>query len=103
MTNSRLTDPEVLEWRYPVLLESFEIRRGLEVLGRIMAQWGATALTFPRRYGGRYPSQSSDNPLMVWMAVALGQLAAIGSSEQTVRLTNLAPTDCAKWRQVMCL
>ncbi|MGC6452680.1 MAG: hydantoinase B/oxoprolinase family protein [Candidatus Puniceispirillaceae bacterium] len=26
MTNSRLTDPEVLEWRYPVLLESFEIR-----------------------------------------------------------------------------
>src|SRR5688500_9172665 len=28
MTNSRLTDPEVLEWRFPVLLESFEIRRG---------------------------------------------------------------------------
>eukprot|EP00003_Mantamonas_plastica_P006699 TRINITY_DN15516_c0_g1_i1.p1 TRINITY_DN15516_c0_g1~~TRINITY_DN15516_c0_g1_i1.p1 ORF type:complete len:1215 (-),score=275.93 TRINITY_DN15516_c0_g1_i1:34-3678(-) len=28
MTNSRLTDPEVLEWRFPVLLESFEIRKG---------------------------------------------------------------------------
>jgi 5-oxoprolinase (ATP-hydrolysing) len=28
MTNSRLTDPEVLEWRFPVLLESFSIRRG---------------------------------------------------------------------------
>ncbi|MBI4189173.1 MAG: hydantoinase B/oxoprolinase family protein [Betaproteobacteria bacterium] len=27
MTNSRLTDPEVLEWRYPVLLEDFSIRR----------------------------------------------------------------------------
>ncbi len=27
MTNSRLTDPEVLEWRYPVLLDRFEIRR----------------------------------------------------------------------------
>jgi 5-oxoprolinase (ATP-hydrolysing) len=26
MTNSRLTDPEVLEWRFPVLLENFEIR-----------------------------------------------------------------------------
>ena len=26
MTNSRLTDPEVLEWRFPVRLESFEIR-----------------------------------------------------------------------------
>ncbi|MGH7003101.1 MAG: hydantoinase B/oxoprolinase family protein, partial [Alphaproteobacteria bacterium] len=28
MTNSRLTDPEVLEWRFPVLLEDFRIRRG---------------------------------------------------------------------------
>lgn len=26
MTNSRLTDPEVLEWRFPVLLEEFSIR-----------------------------------------------------------------------------
>ncbi len=26
MTNSRMTDPEVLEWRYPVRLESYEIR-----------------------------------------------------------------------------
>ncbi len=26
MTNSRLTDPEVLEWRFPVILESFAIR-----------------------------------------------------------------------------
>ena len=28
MTNSRMTDPEVLENRYPVLVESFTIRRG---------------------------------------------------------------------------
>ncbi len=28
MTNSRLTDPEVLEFRFPVRLESYEIRRG---------------------------------------------------------------------------
>ncbi|MEC7304747.1 MAG: hydantoinase B/oxoprolinase family protein [Pseudomonadota bacterium] len=34
MTNSRLTDPEVLEWRYPVLLESFEIRDGSGGAGR---------------------------------------------------------------------
>jgi 5-oxoprolinase (ATP-hydrolysing) len=26
MTNSRLTDPEILEWRFPVLLEQFSIR-----------------------------------------------------------------------------
>ena len=29
MTNSRLTDPEVLEWRFPVRLESFAIRARL--------------------------------------------------------------------------
>jgi 5-oxoprolinase (ATP-hydrolysing) len=28
MTNTRMTDPEVLELRYPVLLEAFSIRRG---------------------------------------------------------------------------
>ncbi|HWS12333.1 MAG TPA: hydantoinase B/oxoprolinase family protein [Rhodocyclaceae bacterium] len=28
MTNSRLTDPEVLEWRFPVRVERFAIRRG---------------------------------------------------------------------------
>jgi 5-oxoprolinase (ATP-hydrolysing) len=34
MTNSRLTDPEVLEWRHPVLVEEFSIRRGSGGAGR---------------------------------------------------------------------
>ncbi|MBI5912130.1 MAG: hydantoinase B/oxoprolinase family protein [Betaproteobacteria bacterium] len=34
MTNTRLTDPEVLEWRLPVMLESFEIRHGSGGAGR---------------------------------------------------------------------
>jgi len=34
MTNSRLTDPEVLEWRYPVLLEEHRIRQGSGGRGR---------------------------------------------------------------------
>lgn len=34
MTNSRLTDPEVLESRYPLLLESYAIRRGSGGAGR---------------------------------------------------------------------
>jgi len=34
MTNSRLTDPEVLEFRFPVLLEDFRIRRGSGGKGR---------------------------------------------------------------------
>jgi 5-oxoprolinase (ATP-hydrolysing) len=34
MTNSRLTDPEILELRYPVVLESFSIRHGSGGLGK---------------------------------------------------------------------
>ncbi len=34
MTNSRLTDPEVLEWRFPVRVESFGIRHGSGGKGR---------------------------------------------------------------------
>src|SRR2546426_10785952 len=34
MTNSRLTDPEVLEWRFPVRLDAFRIRRGSGGAGR---------------------------------------------------------------------
>ncbi|MEU1203080.1 hydantoinase B/oxoprolinase family protein [Streptomyces sp. NPDC005813] len=34
MTNSRLTDPEVLEWRHPVRLDEFAVRRGSGGAGR---------------------------------------------------------------------
>lgn len=34
MTNSRLTDPEVLEWRYPVRVDGFAIRSGSGGRGR---------------------------------------------------------------------
>jgi len=42
MTNSRLTDPEVLEWRFPVRLEEFSIRRGSGGDGRHRGGDGAT-------------------------------------------------------------
>jgi len=42
MTNSRLTDPEVLEWRYPVLLEDFHIRQGSGGAGRWRGGNGTT-------------------------------------------------------------
>ena len=34
MTNSRLTDPEVLEWRFPVVLDAFRLRDGSGGAGR---------------------------------------------------------------------
>jgi 5-oxoprolinase (ATP-hydrolysing) len=42
MTNSRLTDPEVLEWRYPVRVEGHVIRRGSGGAGRWRGGDGAT-------------------------------------------------------------
>lgn len=34
MTNTRITDPEILEWRFPVRVETFAIRRGSGGAGR---------------------------------------------------------------------
>jgi len=42
MTNSRLTDPEILELRYPVIVESFGIRRGSGGKGRWRGGDGVT-------------------------------------------------------------
>jgi 5-oxoprolinase (ATP-hydrolysing) len=42
MTNSRLTDPEVLEWRFPVRVEAHEIRPGSGGSGRWRGGNGAT-------------------------------------------------------------
>src|SRR5262245_48512717 len=42
MTNSRLTDPEVLEWRFPVRIEEHSIRRGSGGRGRWNGGNGAT-------------------------------------------------------------
>src|SRR5688500_2612295 len=42
MTNSRLTDPEVLEWRFPVRVEEHSIRRGSGGRGKWSGGNGAT-------------------------------------------------------------
>jgi 5-oxoprolinase (ATP-hydrolysing) len=42
MTNSRLTDPEILELRFPVILEDFHIRRGSGGRGRFNAGDGTS-------------------------------------------------------------
>jgi 5-oxoprolinase (ATP-hydrolysing) len=42
MTNSRLTDPEVLEWRFPVRIDEHSIRRGSGGAGKWRGGNGAT-------------------------------------------------------------
>jgi 5-oxoprolinase (ATP-hydrolysing) len=41
MTNSRLTDPEILEWRFPVLIEEHSIRKGSGGRGKYQGGNGA--------------------------------------------------------------
>ena len=47
MTNTRMTDPEVLEWRFPVRVEEFSIRRGSGGAGR---QRGGDGITRRLRF-----------------------------------------------------
>ena len=42
MTNTRMTDPEMLEWRFPVQVEEFSIRRGSGGKGKRQGGDGAT-------------------------------------------------------------
>jgi 5-oxoprolinase (ATP-hydrolysing) len=97
MTNSRLTDPEVLELRYPVLLERFEIVRGsggkgkwhagdgtLRVI-RFLERMDCAILSGFRRarpfglHGGK-DGQAGEN----WVRRKTGRLERLRSSDQTV-------------------
>ncbi len=57
MTNSRLTDPEVLEWRYPVRLESFSIRpdsggKGVGLNGKVGGNGVIRKISFQQPMSG---------------------------------------------------
>jgi len=97
MTNSRLTDPEVLELRYPVLLERFEIARGsggkgewragdgtLRVL-RFLEEMNCAILSGFRKlrpFGakGGEPGQTGEN----WVRRKNGHLERLTGAAQTV-------------------
>ena len=97
MTNSRLTDPEVLELRYPVLVERFEIVRGsggrgewragdgtLRVI-RFLERMECAILSGFRKarpfglFGGE-PGQVGEN----WVRRKSGRLERLKGSDQTV-------------------
>jgi 5-oxoprolinase (ATP-hydrolysing) len=97
MTNTRLTDPEVLELRYPVLLEEFSIRRGSGGKGRWSAGDGtlrrirflermdcAVLSSFrevrPFGLGGGEPGQCGEN----WVRRNSGAMERLQGCDQTV-------------------
>ncbi|MFH8613239.1 hydantoinase B/oxoprolinase family protein [Streptomyces sp. NPDC018029] len=78
MTNSRLTDPEVLEWRLPVLLEEFAVRRGSGGDGRWRGGDGAV-----RRIRFREPmtvSTLSQHRRIAPYGMAGGATGALGAN-----------------------
>jgi 5-oxoprolinase (ATP-hydrolysing) len=97
MTNSRLTDPEVLELRYPVVLEDFHIRHGSGGRGRWCAGDGTSRtirflermdcalLSGHRRVppfglAGGEPGQTGEN----WVRRMDGTLERLGGCAQTI-------------------
>ena len=103
MTNSRLTDPEVLEWRFPVLLESFEIRRGSGGAGRwrggdgsvrrvrfleplVAAILSGHRRTAPHGMAGGSPGAPGRN----WVRRASGEVIELGACDQL----TMRPGDC---------
>lgn len=91
MTNSRMTDPEVLEWRFPVRLESYEIRQNSGGLGkwrggnggtrkvRFLEKMTASILSNNRLYApfgmeGGSPAQKGHN----YVIRANGQIEEVG-------------------------
>ncbi|MEU9865830.1 hydantoinase B/oxoprolinase family protein [Streptomyces sp. NPDC047971] len=102
MTNSRLTDPEILEWRHPVRVDSFAVRRdsggsgrwhggnGVERRVRFLEPMTVTLLTGHRRvppYGmaGGEPGQLGQN----LVERADGTVERLGG----VDTTEVAPDD----------
>jgi 5-oxoprolinase (ATP-hydrolysing) len=76
MTNSRLTDPEVLEWRFPVLVEEFAIRPHSGGAGRYRGGNGVI-----RRIQFREPMTAaiiSGNRVYPPFGLAGGQPGALG-------------------------
>jgi 5-oxoprolinase (ATP-hydrolysing) len=97
MTNSRLTDPEILEWRFPVRLESFEIRRGSGGTGRWPGgDGGRRRLRFLAPMTVSTLSSHRRVPPYGMAGGAPGQLGRQWVERADGRVTELTGCDCAE-------
>jgi 5-oxoprolinase (ATP-hydrolysing) len=97
MTNTRLTDPEVLEFRYPVLLEDFHIRKssggrgqwnagdGIRRTIRFLEKMECTILSGHRRVrpfglGGGEDGQAGEN----WVRRRGGRMERLAGCDATI-------------------
>lgn len=105
MTNTRITDPEIMEWRYPVVVEHFGLRRGSGGQGRWPGGDGAVrrlrftekvelTLLTQHRKTGPYGLQGggAGAPGMDWIERAHGAKEALGGGAGAARQT-MGPGD----------
>ncbi|MBL6947307.1 MAG: hydantoinase B/oxoprolinase family protein [Rhodospirillales bacterium] len=97
MTNSRLTDPEVLEWRFPVFVDSFSIRRGSGGAGQYSG--GAGVIRKIRFREAMTASILSGHRVIAPYGMAGGEPGAVGRNyieRADGRTQDLGPTDSAE-------
>jgi 5-oxoprolinase (ATP-hydrolysing) len=80
MTNSRLTDPEVLEFRFPVRLDSYEIRAGSGGAGRWRGGDGGVRGALPGADDGAILSNGRVHAPSAWPAARRARWAATACS-----------------------
>jgi len=89
MTNSRLTDPEVLEFRFPVRLLGYEIRRGSGGAGRWHGgDGGVRRVQFLEAMTASILSNGRSSGAFVWPAGRAASRASTAWSAPTVAWRN---------------
>ncbi|WP_171962321.1 hydantoinase B/oxoprolinase family protein [Bordetella trematum] len=97
MTNSRLTDPEILELRFPVRLESYEIRKGSGGAGRYRGGDGGVRRV--RFLEAMTAAILSNNRLHAPFGLAGGSPGLVGRNyveRADGRIDALGPQDCTE-------
>jgi 5-oxoprolinase (ATP-hydrolysing) len=103
MTNTRLTDPEVLEWRLPVMLESFEIRRDSGGDGKWRGGNGAVRrVRFLQAMTAAIPSGHRRIPPYGMAGGGRARSGAIGSSAPMAACSRLQARTRRNWRRATC-
>ena len=76
MTNTRMTDPEVLELRYPVRLERFAIRRGSGGAGRWRGGVVLKRDVFSTIERGHFRTEAGEVDAVFWLLAGVGTVEA---------------------------
>ena len=103
MTNSRLTDPEVLEFRFPVRLDSYEIRAGSGGAGRWHGgDGGVRRVRFLEPMTASILSNGRAVPAFGMAGGSRARWASTASSAPTAASRRWRTSARPRWRRATC-